>query len=198
VRTDSAGCSREFLAHLRGLREQGVSCGFSVGWRVGEREHTALSMIPDSVWAPAIDTTGHLREHAGIAEITDLLPTRTLLGYPSGTRIILRRERPHPGAQLRLFEDRDGWRYTAFATDTPAGQLAFLDARHRAHARVEDRIRCGKKVGLGRLPSRTFAINQAWLTVALIAADLLALTQTLILADQPLVPAARLVWVGVR
>lgn len=72
--------------------------------------------------------------------------------------MIVRHERPHPGAQLR-FTDADGWRFQAFATDTPAGQLAHLEARHRAHARVEDRIRCAKNHGLGRLPSRHFAIN---------------------------------------
>ncbi len=96
-------------------------------------------------------------------------------------RVIVRRERPHPGAQLDAFEERDGYRYTAFATDTPTGQLAFLDARHRAHARVEDRIRCGKDTGLGRFPSRAFAINHAWLTVVMIAVDLIAWTQTLLL-----------------
>jgi len=58
-------------------------------------------------------------------------------------RVIVRRERPHPGAQL-TFSDVDGWRFQAFATDTETGQLAQLEARHRAHARVEDRIRCGK------------------------------------------------------
>ena len=80
-------------------------------------------------------------------------------------RVIIRRERPHPGAQLSLFEEADGWRYQAFATNTAVGQLAFLEARHRAHARVEDRIRHAKDSGLGRFPSREFAINQAWLQV---------------------------------
>src|SRR5680860_355693 len=89
-------------------------------------------------------------------------------------RIIVRRERPHPGAQLSLFEERDGWRYQAIATNTPTGQLAFLEARHRAHARVEDRIRHAKDTGMGRFPSREFKINQAWLTVTVIAADLVA------------------------
>jgi hypothetical protein len=97
----------------------------------------------------------------------------------------VRRERPHPGAQLDLIEERDGWRYTCFATDTPAGQHAWLDARHRCHAHVEDRIRCGKDTGLGRFPSRKFAINQAWLACALTAIDLIAWTQTTLLADQP-------------
>ncbi len=81
------------------------------------------------------------------------------------------------------------YRYTAHATDTasgaPGAQLAHLDARHRAHARIEDRIRCGKDTGLGRFPSRTFAINAAWLAVVLLAVDLLAWTQTLLLTDQP-------------
>ena len=118
---------------------------------------------------------------AAVAEITDLLGAGTLADHPTGTRIIVRRERPHPGAQLSLFEEADGWRYTAFATDTGVGQLAFLDARHRAHARVEDRIRTGKDTGLGRFPSRDLAINTAWLTAAMIAADLIAWTQTLLL-----------------
>jgi hypothetical protein len=125
------------------------------------------------------------REGGDVAELTTL-PTDALADYPTGTRIIVRRERPHPGAQLPLFEERDGWRYQcSVAIDTPVGQLAFLDARHRSHARVEDRIRCGKDTGLGRFPSRQFAINTAWLTVAMIAIDLLTWAQTLLLADQP-------------
>jgi len=79
--------------------------------------------------------------------------------WPAGLRLIVRRERPHPGAQLDAFEERDGWRYQVFATTTAIGQLGFLDARHRAHARVEDRIRTGKDTGFGRFPSRSFAIG---------------------------------------
>ncbi len=94
-------------------------------------------------------------------------------------RVIVRRERPHPGAQLSLFEERDGWRYQAFVTNTQAGQLAFLEARHRAHARVEDRIRHAKDTGLGRFPSREFDINQTWLALTMIAADLVAWTRLL-------------------
>ena len=87
----------------------------------------------------------------------------------------------HPGAQLSVFEAHDGWRYQCLATDTPTGQLAFLEARHRAHARVEDNIRNAKQTGLGRFPSREFAINAVWLQLALTAADLLAWTQTILL-----------------
>jgi hypothetical protein len=78
-------------------------------------------------------------------------------------------------------ETRDGWRYTCFATDTPAGQLAWLDARHRAHARVEDRIRTSKDTGLDHFPSRTFAINSAWLAVVMLGVDLLVWAQRLLL-----------------
>ncbi len=103
-----------------------------------------------------------------------MLPARALAGYPTGTRVIVRRERPHSGAQLDAFEERDGWRYTTFATDTERGQLAALDARHRAHAWVEDRIHCAKDAGLRHFPPRAFAINTAWLTTVMLAVDLLA------------------------
>jgi hypothetical protein len=181
VRADGAGCSKDFLAYLRGLAETGVACGFSVGWHITSRERDAIRLVPRRVWAGAVDADGGHRDGAALAEITALLPARVLAGYPTGTRVVVRRERPHPGAQLDVFEENDGWRYTAFATDTRVGQLAFLDARHRAHARVEDRIRTAKDTGLDHFPSRHFAVNSAWLHVVMLAVDLLAWTQTLLL-----------------
>jgi hypothetical protein len=117
---------------------------------------------------------GEIRDGAEVAEVTRLLDLRR---WPAGMRVIVRRERPHPGAQLSLFEEADGWRYTAFITNTTVGQLQWLEARHRAHARVEDRIRCAKDTGLRRLPSREFAINQAWCVAVAIACDLIAWLQ---------------------
>ena len=181
IRADTAGCTRGFLAHVRRLREDAVSCEFSVGWAITSTERAAIGAIPKMVWADAIDADGGRRDGAGLAEITHVLPARALTGYPSGIRVLVRRERPHPGAQLDAFEESDGWRYTAFATDTRFGQLAHLDARHRAHARVEDRIRTAKDTGLDHFPSRSFAINQAWLTVVMLAVDLIAWTQHLLL-----------------
>jgi hypothetical protein len=99
--------------------------------------------------------------------------------------LIVRREKPHPGAGLTLFEQADGWRYQTFVTNTRTGQLGFLEALHRAHARVEDRIGIAKDAGLGRLPSREFSINQVWVQVAAIAADLTCWLQLLALHDAP-------------
>ena len=134
---------------------------------------------PD-LWIPALDQDADLRDHAEICEITDLVDTSA---HPTGTRVIVRRELPHPGAQLSLFDHIVGWRHQLLITDTPHGHgpIQYLEARHRAHARVEDRIRCGKNTGLGRFPSREFAINTVWLELALTAIDLLAWTKTLLL-----------------
>jgi hypothetical protein len=181
VRLDGAGASKALLAHIRGLREHGVHAEFSIGWAVTEREHTAIAKLPAKAWSPAIDIDGDPRESAALAELTGLLPAAMFNDYPEGMRIIVRRERPHPGAQLDLIEERDGWRYTCFATDTGAGQHAWL----RCHARVEDRIRTGKDTGLSRFPSKLFTINQAWLACTLTAIDLLAWMQTILLHDDP-------------
>jgi hypothetical protein len=185
VRADGAGSSQKLLAHVRGLREAFVHTEFSVGWAVTERERRAITALPTLAWTPAIDSDGEPRDGADVAELTGMLPAKTLAAYPAATRVLVRRERPHPGAQLDLFETRDGWRYTCFATDTTTGQHALLDARHRAHARVEDRIRCGKDTGLGRFPSRQSNVNSAWLVCVLTAIDLLTWTQSLLLADSP-------------
>jgi hypothetical protein len=191
VRADGAGCSKAFLAHIRSLRSTGVNCEFSVGWAITAREHAAIGLLRARDWTAAVDPDGQPRPitEAAVAELTGLLPAHVLAAYPAGTRVIVRRERPHPGAQLDLIEEADGYRYTALATDTPAGQHAWLDARHRAHARVEDRIRCGRDTGLGRLPSRVFDVNAAWLTAAMIAVDLLAFAQSMLLHDTPLARA---------
>jgi hypothetical protein len=136
---------------------------YSVGYAVTEDVRDAIGMLPEWAWTRAIDADGGRREGAQVAEITDVLPEALRLRtaarrrsrirdgkkptrqgrrtWPEGMRIILRREHPHPGAQLDAFEERDGYRYQAFATNTRVGQIAFLEARHRAHTRVEDRRR---------------------------------------------------------
>jgi hypothetical protein len=161
VCADGAGCSRAWLAHRRSLRRDGVQVEFSVGSTMTETVQAAILALPEPAWTPAIEADGSLRRGADVAKLTAMLPDLPAAGWPEGMRVIVRRERPHLGAQLR-FTDSDGWRFHAFATDTGVGQLAHLEVRHRAHARVEDRIRCAKDTGLGHLPSREFAINAVW------------------------------------
>lgn len=180
VRTDTAGCTRAFLTHIRALREHGVDARFSVGAPIDAEVRDAISTLPASAWSAAIDADDEIRDGAQVADLTGLLDGSS---FPDGTRFIVRRERPHPGAQLDLFDTVEGFRHQLIATDSPVGSgpLAFIDARHRAHARVEDRIRTGKATGFGRFPSRQANINTAWLELALTGIDLLAWTQILLL-----------------
>ena len=175
IRADGAGASHELLDWITALdAKRGRSVQYSVGFALTEKVRDAIGKIPATAWQPAITAAGEPRENADVVEITGMLE---LTRWPPGMRVIVRREHPHPGAALSLFEDADGWRYQAVATNTPhatGGQVAFLEARHRAHARVEDRIRHAKDSGIGRFPSREFAINQAWTLAASIAADLVA------------------------
>jgi len=179
IRCDGAGASHQLLDWLSDQgRVRGRRLDYSVGFAVTGAVRDAISLLPDHAWTPASDPDGEVRDGGDVAELTGLLD---LGGWPGGMRLIVRRERPHPGAQLSLFEEADGWRYQGFVTNTRTGQLAFLEARHRAHARVEDRIRHAKDSGLRRFPSREYPINQAWLMLAQIAADLTAWTRLLAL-----------------
>ena len=182
IRADGAGASKKWLWHLTELGTQpGVDLDYSVGFTMTAAVREAIGLLPEGVWTPAWDDEGYPVDFADVAELTGILPQLAGNGWPPGMRVLVRREQPHPGAQLNLFEETNGWRYRCFVTNTPSGQLGWLEARHRAHARVEDRIRCGKDVGLGRLPSRQFNINCVWLELALAAADLIAWTQTILL-----------------
>ncbi len=173
VRADGAGATHELVDWLTAQCQiRGRRIEYSVGFPTKNAALTsAITKLPSRAWTPAITAGGEVREGADVAEVTGLL---NLSRWPAGMRVIVRREHPHPGAQLSLFEAADGFRYQAFATNTRTGQLAFLEARHRAHARVEDRIKAAKDTGLGRLPSREYAINQAWVQIVAVAADLIA------------------------
>ena len=180
ARSDSAGATHTFA---QACRDRGV--GFSFGFPVDVRVQTIVDLIPEACWAPAIQTDDQLRDGAWVAEATDLVD---LSGWPAGSRLILRKERPHPGAQL-TFSDVDGMRVTAFLTDTPPrlvpGQVAGLELRHRQHARVEDRIRQAKATGLRNFPCHAWNENNAWLETVLSAVDLLCWTKLICFADIP-------------
>jgi hypothetical protein len=144
VRTDAAGATQGFTARIA---EWGMQ--FSVGAYLHHFDiPTVLAAVPAPAWTPAYNADGKPRDGAWVCEVTDLVD---LSAWPQGTRLILRKERPHPGAQLR-FTDTDGLRITGFLTNTAGGQLADLELRHRRHARVEDRIRAAKDTGLRNLP----------------------------------------------
>jgi Transposase DDE domain group 1 len=199
VTVDGAGASHGLVDHITALnRKPGHRVHYSVGWELGGRERTAIGRVPAGAWDPALDHHGDPRPlaEAAVVELTALLRQHPdgdhLKGWPGDLRIVCRREKPHPGAQLSLFEQADGWRYQLFATNTPASipghSAQFLEARHRPHARVEDHVRCGKQTGLGHLPSASIEINRAWCLAATIATDLLAWLRLLCL-DGPLAKA---------
>ncbi len=205
VTCDGAGASHGLIARLDKLAVRpGHQLTYSVGWDLGKREKAAITAVPERAWQIAIGPAGEMRERraddacpdrccghrrcwieeAHVTELTGLLREGPagdqLAGWPASMRVFARRERPHPGAQLTLFEAEDGWRYSLWVTNLPPAlrgwraNPAYIDATHRVHARVEDRIRTGKDTGIGHFPSESFAINSAWLAASLIAATLLA------------------------
>jgi hypothetical protein len=171
ARSDSAGASH---ALADACRETGVR--FSFGYPMDERVRAAILALGERAWRPAINADGQPREGAWVAELTGRIG---LDGWPPGSRLIVRRERPHPGAQLS-FTDVDGHRFQCLITDQPDDDLAVLEARHRAHAVVEDRVRELKSMGLANLPFSAFQHNQTWLEAALLAHDLTVWTQLLL------------------
>lgn len=173
VRTDSAGGTHEYLEYLDRIR-----VSYSVGFALSQDIATIVDGLPRQAWTPAYNSDGNVRENADVAELTGVLD---LTRWPDGMRVIVRREKPHPGAQLRI-TDRNGWRLTAFATNTARGQHADLELRHRRRARCEDRIRIAKNTGLENFPLHSFGQNQIWLALVELVTDLVAWTQMLALA----------------
>jgi hypothetical protein len=165
VRADTAGAVHSFLSGLVAR-----NCEFSVGARVNPQLSEAIATVPARAWRPALDATGEVRPGAFVAELTVALE-----GWPEGTRAICRRERPHPGAQLRLW-DIGGLRHQVVLTNS-AGDAVELERRHRRHAEVENCIKRLRACGLDRMPFGAFAANAVWLELALGAADLLAWLQ---------------------
>ena len=162
VRADTAGAVASFVG---GLVARNIE--FSVHARVNDALRAAIAAVAPDAWRPAVDGDGGLRHAGQVAELDVALE-----GWPAGTRAICRREQPHPGAQLRLW-DTDGWRHQVTLTNS-AGDALALELRQRRHARVENAIKALRDTGLDRMPFRRFAANAAWLELVLAAADLLA------------------------
>ncbi|WP_189351589.1 IS1380 family transposase, partial [Zhihengliuella salsuginis] len=170
IRTDSAGGTHGFLVWLAASHR---NLGYSVGFPIHGPVEAVLPLIPDEAWSRAYNRDGIERDGAWVAEITGMLD---LTGWPEKMRVIVRKEEPHPGAQLRI-TDVDGMRYTALATNQHGGQLAQIEARHRGRARCEDRIRNAKDTGLRNLPLQSFAANTLWCHLVMLAAELTAWSQ---------------------
>jgi hypothetical protein len=175
LRVDSAGASHELLEWCREARIR-----YSVGYDLTETVRAAILEIPDGAWVAAIDQDDSQRPNGHVCEITDQLE---LNGWPTGSRVLVRRERAHPGAQL-TFTDHDGHRFQAILTDEPDQDIARVERDHRARARVEDHIRNDKDTGLRNLPFRDFEHNRVWLELVRLAHDLIVWTQRLLLTGE--------------
>jgi hypothetical protein len=172
VRADRAGATHELADYCRDARMR-----FSFGYDLTDTVRQAILETPEDAWVPALDQDGSARENGEVTEITEHVD---LSAWPEGSRLIVRRERPHPGAQLS-FTDHDGYRFQAILTDQPDHHIAVLECRHRQRARVEDRIRDDKDTGLAKFPFKDFALNEVWLEIVMLAHDLIVWTQTLLL-----------------
>jgi len=172
VRADTAGATHGLIDYCH---EQDMR--FSVGYELTEAVRAAILELPEQAWMTALDQDGSERLNGEVSEISD----RVELGsWPEGSRLIVRRERPHPGAQLS-FTDHDGYRFQAILTDQPDPDIAELERRHRQRAHIEDRIRDDKDTGLAKLPFKQFALNAVWLEIVMLAHDLIIWTQALLL-----------------
>lgn len=169
IRADSAGASHW-------LAEECVdrNCEFSFGYQIDERVRDAVILVPSGCWHLAINTNGTHREDAEVVELTEFV---NLDAWPDGTRLIVRRERPHPGAQLSLFDTIEGFRHTAFITNQRGADVAKLELRQRQRARAENVIRDTKACGLANLPFADIVNNDVWMQLCFTANDLLAWAQ---------------------
>lgn len=174
ARSDSAGASHDFASGCRECRIR-----FSLGYAINASVREQILALGETAWTPAANQDGQPRDGAWVAELTDLVK---LDSWPEGTRLICRRERPHPGAQLS-FSDVDGHRFQCFITDQEDPDIV-LEALHRQHAEVEDRVKTLKATGAGHLPFQSFQANAAWFELALSAHDILVWTQQLLLEGE--------------
>jgi hypothetical protein len=209
ITIDGAGATHKLLAWIASLNREpdgddpGMRVEYSVGWPVDKHTGRAIASLPTDEWAPMLAADGAPGTPVTLAdpsspdtvgEVADLTSRLShLRTWPSGHQVFARRvkplrdttPKPLPGTEqltLDLQTAAAGWRYEAFATNSPAAQpdedpyevAACLDGRHRAHARVEDHFRVGNDTGADRLPSQSFAVNAAWYRTQAIACDLIA------------------------
>lgn len=198
-RVDGAGASHALMEHLAGLNTARRSVGFVCGWMTTNADEAAIAKLPENAWGFAVEADGQVQDGTGgvpLAHVAELTGLATRLEHwPERVRLIVRRSKPSRRHERKLtaFERKTGWRYQILATnidtlaDVPASHHAwFLDVlyRHRGGA-AEQAVRTGKAMGLTKLPSKTWNVNQGWIIAANIANDLHAYTRLLGLDEHP-------------
>ncbi|MET9774619.1 IS1380 family transposase [Streptomyces sp. NPDC006367] len=192
VRPDGAGATHGLHEHLARLTTTRRRVRFTTGWKITAVDEAAIAELPEHAWESSLkqDGTPHDDDHSGVAELTGLNRRE---GWPAGMRLIVRRVRPS-GRHLENLTDlekRTGWKYSVIATNITklwgvpgSHQVQWIDALHRHHAVVEDRVRTNKAMGLHNLPAKAWTTNRSWMLAANIAADLDAWLRLLALHDQ--------------
>lgn len=178
---DGAGASHNVIDHLSRLNthaghgKRGRRVEYSIGWPVDERTQGAIGQLRESDWDTGLHADGSPHPEAAVTDLTGILrhgpAGDQMSGWPDDVRVIARRVPRGAAEQAKLGEDAD-WRYGAFATNTPAGQIQWLDARHRTQAHVEDKVKELKACGAQNLPSTDWNRNSSWLQLAALAASM--------------------------
>ena len=183
VTIDGAGASHEVIDHLTALNTftghggRGRRLEYSIGWPVDARTKNALARVRAQDWTCGLRADGRVETDAQVVDLTGILREGPagdeLAGWPPDLRVIARRTPRADGEQAELGEDAD-YRYGAFATNTPTGQVQWLDARHRTQAHVEDKMKELNATGAEKLPSASWNRNHAWIQLATLAVTLTA------------------------
>ena len=191
IRIDGAGATHELLHHLHALNTSHRTVRFTVGWAITDTDEAAIAALSAEAWTASLHQDGTANTEAHTAELTGLSQRG---GWTPGMRLITRRTRPagRHKAKLTALEKKTGWRYAIVATNigrihgVPGSHHPqWIDALHRHHAVVEDRVRTNKAAGLRNLPSKRWTVNRGWVLAANLAADIDAWTRLLGLHDQP-------------
>jgi hypothetical protein len=192
IRLDGAGATHDLHEHMEKLTTTRRRVRFTTGWKITPADEAAIAELPEHAWESSLKQDGdpHDDDHSAVAELTGLNRRE---GWLKGMRLIVRRVRPsgRHTENLTDFEKKTGWKYSITATNITklwgvAGshQVQWIDALHRHHAVVEDRVRTNKAMGLHNLPAKAWTSNRGWMLAANVAADLDAWLRLLVLHDQ--------------
>ncbi len=190
VRVDGAGATHGLHDHLQALNTRHRTVRFTTGWKITEADEAAIGRLPESAWEVSLNQDGSVQDGYFVAELTGLNGRE---GWSEGLRLIVRRVRPSARHREKItaFEAGTGWKYSVTATNirrmtriAGSHQAQWIDALHRHHTVVEDRVRTNKAMGLHNLPSKSWTVNESWMLAANLAADLDAWLRLLALHDQ--------------